>query len=189
MVGYDPVRQDIMEKTYAHDPAVGDPVVTYGMDPFLIRAMTDPFMSEDNMGAYFPNEDAIEIAPGMSPRETSDTAKHEFRHRGAEMLDQYDGLPPDRGAMNELLMRLNDIQQGIGDDRINMPQIIGLLELLRASTGDNIYDILSDADHAAAAYNERAISLLGGGAPYASQYDRITNILENPPRWLLPQPK
>lgn len=178
LAGYDPVRQDIMEKTYAHDPAVGDPVITVGMDPYRVRQMTHPLEIASNMGTYYPDEDLVYLNPNLSPRDRSDTAKHEFRHRGAGILDSMQGIAPNEEfTLEEMVMILNDMRQGIGTDGFNLESMRYLLEDAAKEQDTTQIQALATADRGAASYNAQAREMLGGGAPYASPIKDILDYL------------
>lgn len=145
--GYDPIARDIMEKTYAHDIATGDPLVTVGMGPFRVRTM-HPVERPHNMGSYYPEEDLMFLNPDLSRRDMTDTAKHEFRHRGAHMLGQegHGGDPTE-----EMMVQMMDLAQGVGDTQYVLDSM------------DYLKDHAEAAGAMALDLNAKARARLGGG--------------------------
>ena len=170
MSGYDPIKSEIMQKTYAHDPAVGDPVVTLGMDPSRVREM-HPLEQPYNMGSYYPEEDTVDLNPNLSPRDRTDTAKHEFRHRGSNILTPGGTQDWD---MDEMAMLLSDMGQGIGGVGYNLPAVQYIARDLAAKQGRPMAEVLQEAENLASNLNGQAREKLGGGALYQPQMERLT---------------
>lgn len=172
MAGYDTLRMESLRKTYAHEPTTGDPTVTYGADPLRVREMTDPREKEGNWGSYYHDEDLIYLNPDIPQRDFTDTAKHEFRHRGVKMLDEQAGQPQDFN-LEELAMLMTDMGNGIGPDSYNIPAIMHMAARLAKERGVAPMDVMREADGSAAAYNSRAVQALGGGAGYVSPMETL----------------
>ena len=166
---YDSYRLESMQKDFAHDPYRGDPVVTLGMDPYRVRHMTDPREKATNMGTYYSDEDALYVNPDLPRRDYTDTVKHEFRHRGTNMLDSQAGRPQDFN-MEELVMLMTDMGNGIGAERdgYNLEAIRYLAGLLSAERRQPASQTVKQADRTARALNEEARNVLGGGGLYES---------------------
>lgn len=165
--GYDPVRRDIMEKTYGHDLEVGDPVVTMGMDPYRVHPMTDPREIADNMGTYYWDEDSIYLNPTLDPQTWRDTARHEFRHRGTHMLDEAAGRTRDFN-LEELMMVLTDQANGISNAETNAPFADYEVGRVAEAAGISPAGALVQGDMQARALNREAREQMGGGAVYQS---------------------
>lgn len=165
LAGYDPIRQDMMEKTFAHDPATGDPVISVGMDPFRVHDMQDEERGM-NMGTYYSDEDAIYADEKLPKRDYTDTVKHEFRHRGTEILNKDTGTLGDM-QLDELVMLMNDTNQGIGDNQTyNMPAIEGIVDRVSSETQATPDQVIDMANNGAKNYNTAARIKMGGGAGY-----------------------
>ncbi|MCA0425027.1 MAG: hypothetical protein LCH61_17220 [Proteobacteria bacterium] len=179
----DPVKVETMRKTYGFEPTTGDPMITMAMDPNRVQDM-HPLERPHNLGSYDSGTDAVYLNPETSENDRRETAQHEFRHRGAGMLDALAG----RGGgdfsrhdfyLEELAMLMMDMQQGIGTDGYNIPAIQWTANDLAASAGTTPAKIMSEADAKAATYNREARDAVGGGAEYRSVLQYIANLMND----------
>jgi len=179
----DPVKVEVMRKTYGFEPTTGDPMITMALDPSRVRDM-HPLERPHNFGSYDPGTDAVYLNPEISENDRRETAQHEFRHRGAGILDAMSG----RGGgefsrhdfyLEELAMLMMDMQQGIGTDGYNIPAIQWTVNDLAASSGTTPAQIMAEADAKAANYNREARNAVGGGAEYRSVLQYISNLMND----------
>lgn len=179
----DPVKVETMRKTYGFEPTTGDPMITMALDQNRVIEMY-PQERSRNWGSYDSSGDVVFLNPEISPEDRRETALHEFRHRGAGMLDAAAGRSAGEFSrhdfyLEEIAMRMMDMQQGIGADGHNIPAIQWIANDLAASAGTTPAKIMSEADAKAATYNREARDAVGGGAEYRSVLQYIANLMSD----------
>lgn len=160
-----------LSRLYGYDPE-GDPLITMGADPYRVYHMTDPREMKDNWGTYYSDDDEIYLNPTLPKEDYQETALHEFRHRGVNQL----GLNWPF-SQEEYVMRLYDLEQGIGTPEFNRDYLTHQLwKDAKTAGGDPdkaVIEALYSADTRAKNWNEAARAIVGGGREYQSPLDQL----------------
>lgn len=172
----DPAQVAAMLRQFGFDSATGDPVISIGMDARKVSDMTDPVEKSYNWGTYYQDDDSVWLNPDIPASDYRETAQHEFRHRGAHMLDQAAGRPQDFN-LEEIAMLMTDMGAGIGTHDYNTSSIGYLHDDYARQNGIRPMEALRKADSYATAINHEARQAIGRGARYTSPVDELIGLM------------